>query len=222
MTKPAVVLLHGLARSSRSMAAMAQALTEAGFNPWVCDYPSTTGEIPALARSVAERIHARLGDQPVYAVTHSLGGIVLRHLRDDRIKWRRAVMLAPPNNGSAVAAAVQGHGGAVADIFRHVFGAAGGELAGARAMDRPWPFPPAPFAVIAGTRKWGRNPTSILGARIFGADVDHDGTVAVDETRLPGMAAFETVDASHTVIMDNPRAIALTVRFLQRGFFAGA
>ena len=117
---------------------------------------------------------------------------------------------------------MQENGGVIADVFRRFFGAAGGALAGARSMDRPWPFPPAPFAVIAGTRKWGRNPMSVLGARVFGNEIEHDGTVAVEETRLPGMAAFETVDASHTVIMDDPRAIALTIRFLQRGFFAGA
>ena len=82
----------------------------------------------------------------------------------------------------------------------------------ASAADDPkaWPFPPAPFAVIAGTRRrsWA-NPTSWISHRIFDRATGHDGTVAVTETKLDGMAAFETIDASHTTIMHDPRVHAL-------------
>jgi hypothetical protein len=44
--------------------------------------------------------------------------------------------------------------------------------------------------------------------------------VAVEETRLEGMADFATVDATHTWIVNNPEARRLVVRFLAKGRFA--
>ena len=52
---------------------------------------------------------------------------------------------------------------------------------------------PAPTAVIAGTRRRAlANVTSWVSHRVFPRGTAHDGTVAVDETRLAG-AAFTTV-----------------------------
>lgn len=219
---PGVVLLHGLARNAGSMHKLEQALRAAGFkNTRSYDYPSTSLPIAKLARRVASRIRQDFKERPVHAVTHSLGGILLRHIRDDRIRWRRLVMLAPPNRGSAVAAAMMT--GAFRWPFTTLMGPAGGELGAVTvpSAHRAWPFPPAPFAVIAGTRKRDvKNPTSVLVShRVFDDGVDHDGTVAVDETKLDGAAAFTTVDASHTTIMDEPEVHRLVTAFLQRGAF---
>lgn len=50
---------------------------------------------------------------------------------------------------------------------------------------------------------------------------ESDGTVAVEETRLPkGMTDFVTVDATHTNIMKDPRVGQLVVNFLRNGKFA--
>jgi hypothetical protein len=74
--------------------------------------------------------------------------------------------------------------------------------------------------VIAGTRsKAWTNPSSWTVGRRFPADVPNDGTVSVDETRLPGMAAFAEVDATHTWIMNDAQVTELVIRFLQRGVF---
>ena len=56
--------------------------------------------------------------------------------------------------------------------------------------------------------------------RRFSKDTPNDGTVAVEETKLPGMAAFAEVDATHTWIMNDARAQALVVSFLMSGTFA--
>jgi pimeloyl-ACP methyl ester carboxylesterase len=209
--KPLVVLLHGLARGHGSMARMGKALREHGFETWSRTYPSRRHSISYLAGEVTEWIVDAAGDRPVCAVTHSMGGVIVRHLHDPRIRWQRIAMLAPPNRGSQLAAGL-----AANPVFRWYYGPAGAELGDGS----QWPAPPAPFAVIAGTRARAfTNVTSWTMGRRFTAGTRNDGTVAVDETRLDGMAAFAEVDATHTWIMNDLRAQALVLSFLREGAF---
>lgn len=209
--KPLVVLLHGLARGHGSMAKLATHLRQQGFETWSRTYPSRRHSISYLASALTEELVDIAGDRPLCAVTHSMGGIVVRHLRDPRLHWTRIVMLAPPNQGSQLAAGIVRN-----PLFRWFYGPAGRELADASA----WPDPPAPFAVIAGTRKLSlTNITSWTVGRLFPPGVANDGTVAVDETKLPGMAAFAEVDATHTWIMSSPEVKRLVVGYLRDGAF---
>jgi len=212
--KPLVVLLHGLARGHGSMARLDRYLRAQGFETFSRTYPSRRHSISYLASEVSESIIEHAANRAVCAVTHSMGGVIVRHLHDPRIRWQRIVMLAPPNRGSQLAAALTKNA-----VFRWYYGPAGAELAdGAH-----WPEPPAPFAVIAGTRGLAlTNPTSWTMGRRFSAGVKHDGTVAVDETRLDGMAAFAEIDATHTWIMNDPRVQSLVVRYLTEGSFSRA
>ena len=210
---PTVVLLHGLARRAGSLARLGRALAAAGFPVWACDYPSRKRGIAAAASAIADRLAEELPGRPLAAVTHSLGGIVVRHLGDPRLDWRRIVMLAPPSRGSQVAAAFAGN-----RLFSWFYGPAGRELA----EPATWPPPPAPCAIIAGTRRRALiNVTSWVSHRVFARGVEHDGTVAVDEARLPG-AAFTTVDANHTLIMNHPRVRELALAFLRDGAWPDA
>jgi triacylglycerol lipase len=209
--KPLVVLLHGLARGHGSMARLGRHLRERGYETVSRTYPSRRHSIAYLAGEVTEWIIEHAAGRPVSAVTHSMGGVIVRHLHDPRIHWERIVMLAPPNRGSQLAAAVQTNA-----VFRWYYGPAGAELADGAG----WPQPPAPFAVIAGTRGLAlTNPTSWTMGRRFPAGVKHDGTVAVDETRLDTMAAFAEVDATHTWIMNDPHVQTLVARYLGSGSF---
>ena len=207
---PTVVLLHGLARRRGSLAGLRRYLERAGFPTWAVTYPSRRQTIAEAAAQITERLLTELPDQPLCAVTHSLGGIVVRHMHDPRLRWQRIVMLAPPNQGSQVAAAFADN-----PLFRWFYGAAGQEVGRATAAV-DWPAPPAPFAVIAGTRgNTLANPTSWLPRRLFAADQPHDGTVAVSETALPGMAELVTVDATHTWIMNDAIVREKIVAFLR-------
>src|SRR5262245_18407280 len=209
--KPLVVLLHGLARGHGSMAKLGTYLRAQGFETWSHTYPSRKHSITYLASALADHIAEAAGERPLHAVTHSLGSIVVRHLNDPRLQWTRIVMLAPPNQGSHLAAGMVRN-----PLFRWFYGPAASELADATA----WPPPPAPFAVIAGTRSRAlTNPTSWTMARRFPAGTRNDGTVAVEETKLPGMTAFAEVDATHTWIMDAQEARRLTLAYLQNGRF---
>ncbi len=212
--RPTVVLLHGLARTHRSLAGLRRALESAGFDTWAKTYPSRRLSIPHAAQLVADWIaHDVPADRPIAAVTHSLGGILIRHI-GARIDFTRIVMLAPPNQGSRVARALRDR-----LLFRWLLGPAGQELA-ASDGNRSWPLPRAPCAVIAGAR--ARATWSPLGWLMrsrtgFASGEPNDGTLAVAETRLPNLAAFVTVDAGHTWIMNNEHVRNLVVRFLEGG-----
>jgi pimeloyl-ACP methyl ester carboxylesterase len=208
--KPLVVLLHGLARGRGSMEKLGAHLRGHDFETWSHTYPSRKHSISYLASAITELL-VEHGTRPLHAVTHSMGGIVVRHLRDPRLDWQRIVMLAPPNQGSQLAAGL-----AQNPVFRWFYGPAGSELADASA----WPAPPAPFAVIAGTRSVAlTNVTSWTVGRRFPPGVRNDGTVAVDEAKLPGMAAFAEVDATHTWIMNSPVVQRMVIAYLRTGTF---
>lgn len=207
--KPLVVLLHGLARGHGSMAKLGGYLRQQGFETWSRTYPSRRHSISYLASALSDELVEVAGDRPLCAVTHSMGGIIVRHLRDPRLHWSRIVMLAPPNQGSRLAAGLVRN-----PLFRWFYGPAGAELADATT----WPAPPAPFAVIAGTRSLSlTNVTSWTMGRRFPLGVRNDGTVAVDETKLSGMAAFAETDATHTWIMNSDHVRRMIVTFLHNG-----
>jgi triacylglycerol lipase len=209
--KPLVVLLHGLARGHGSMTRLATYLRSHGFDTFSRTYPSRRHSIGYLAGEVADWIAEHAGDRPVHAVTHSMGGVIVRHLHDSRIQWGRIVMLAPPNRGSQLAAGLMRN-----PVFRWYYGPAGAELANGGT----WPAPPAPFAVIAGTRSRAfSNVTSWTVGRRFSPQTANDGTVAVEETKLDGMTAFAEVDATHTWIMNDVRVQGLVVSYLRDGMF---
>lgn len=211
--RPIAVLLHGLARRPRTMRGLAAVLEDAGYEPVAIGYPTLTTSIEAAAAAVADRL-AQLGDRPLYAVTHSLGGVLIRHLRDPRLTWKRIVMLAPPNQGSAVARA------ASAVVDADVAAQLPSVATLSTATPHTWPYPPAPFAIIAGTRRPPpHHPAGWLGRLFLPAREPSDGTVLVRETRLRGAAAFATVDATHTAIMDHPEAQRLAIAFLRDGAF---
>ena len=79
-----------------------------GWKTVCLDYPSRRLPLQDLAVGLAEEIRALAGTNgKVFAITHSMGGIVLRHImgleNHGSISWLGAILLAPPNNGSVVA-----------------------------------------------------------------------------------------------------------------------
>lgn len=190
---------------------------------------STRPTLAGLAQTVADEVQQQVGrGGRAFAVTHSMGGIVLRHIMDlpdtGGVHWVGCCMLAPPNHGSHVARYFNNGLHMVSGVFRLATGPAGAELAEEIAACAKWPVPPQPCGIIAGTRSLALvNPTSWMTAalRLHGGR-ESDGTVAVDETITEAMTDFCTVDADHTLIMRYKHVKELVVAFIRDGSFGAA
>lgn len=211
-----VMVLHGLGRSDWAMSKLAENLAENDF--WVVniDYPSRDYSIPELAEMTLSAGISECGEvsaPPYHVVSHSLGGILLRFYReqDGFPELGRAVMLAPPNQGSQVADRLEGLPG-----FEWLMGPAAVRL-GTGEEDIPSQLGPVDFelGVIAGTRSL--DPVSSLML----PDPD-DGKVSVSHTRVEGMCSMLVLPVTHALMMRNDRVIEEVSHFLKAGRFAHA
>jgi pimeloyl-ACP methyl ester carboxylesterase len=206
-----VILLHGLGRSARPMAPLAEALEERGYRVRALDYPSRSAPIERLSRQLAREVEACCSQPPVrvHFVGHSLGGILVRAYlaRERPPRLGRVVMLAPPNQGSELVDGVRDNA-----LFRWLAGPAARELGtdGLPARLGPVDFE---VGVLTGDRSW----SPLRSWLIPGAD---DGTVAVASARVAGMADFRVVPETHTFIMRSADVAREVWHFLETGRFS--
>jgi triacylglycerol lipase len=209
-----VVLLHGLARSSSSLAKMQEAIEEEGYATANIDYPSRDHTIEELADIAVEdglsECRSNENIEKIHFVTHSLGGILVRqYLSINSIdELGRVVMLGPPNRGSDAVDDLEGLPG-----FDWLNGPAGRQL-GKGEDSVPLSLGPANFelGVIAGDRSIDPITSAVL------EDPD-DGRVSVADTKIEGMNDFVLVHHSHAFMMRMQKPIALTIAFLRDGSF---
>ena len=209
-----VVLLHGLARSSASMLRMERELLNAGYGTVRVDYPSRQADVHELAARALGTALTAVSEidptVPVHFVTHSMGGILLRaYLEDTPVeRFGRAVMLAPPNQGSEIVDRLRNVPG-----FEMINGPAGLQLG-----TDPESVPSAlggvdeSVGIIAGSRSI--NP--ILSMMM---PKPNDGKVAVERAAVDGMGDFLTMDVSHPFIMMRSDVIEQVLHFLEFGVF---
>ena len=214
----AIVLLHGLGRSSRAMWALERRLSRAGYAVYNIDYSST--ELPI--DEIVEEVHAKLEacclgkNARLHFVTHSLGGIVTRaYLAAYRpAELGRVVMLAPPNGGSEWVDWLRDR--LVADRADPVdlFPPAMLEL-GTEQTSTPNRLGPAAFelGVITGSRSWHPFGSILMNG-------PSDGTVSVSSARVEGMDDFLVVPRSHSFIMFDRAVAGEILHFLRHGRFA--
>jgi pimeloyl-ACP methyl ester carboxylesterase len=202
MTGRRVVLLHGLWMPGASMQWFAAKLTSAGFAPEIFAYHGVA-EGPETAVS---RLVALLAEGDTDIVAHSLGGLIaLQALCEaPQLVVRRVVCLGSPLTGSGAATGMLRWAPAAA-----MFGRSAALL---QQGVECWQGQ-AEVGVIAGRVPHG------LGALFAGFDGEHDGTVAVAETRLPGLTDHVVIDASHSGLLFSAEAVEQAVAFLRDGHF---
>jgi pimeloyl-ACP methyl ester carboxylesterase len=208
MSGKAVVVVHGIFRSSKSFRKMRSQLLKEDYQVFGFEYPSTRVKISESAKYLRKSIESLKGIEEINFVVHSMGGLVVRSYLagkpDKRIK--RMVMMGVPNLGAHMADRM-----ANISLFHTLFGPAGKQmLTGEDGIAGKLPIPEFEFAVIAGSKgdSNGFNPL-IPG--------DDDGTVSVSNTRLPGATDFIAIRGLHSFMMFNDDVIESTIRFLQKG-----
>jgi pimeloyl-ACP methyl ester carboxylesterase len=208
MSGQAVIVVHGILRTSGTFAAMYPALGRAGYTVVEFEYPSTRFGIVEAAGDLRQIIESLEGIEEINFVVHSMGGLVVRAYlkehRDPRIK--RMVMLAVPNQGAEMADLLRW-----SYAVRFLLGPAVRQLVTDRnGLIPTLPIPDFEFAIIAGARghKSGFNPL-IPG--------DDDILVTVASAQLPGATDSMTVRSFHRLIPGNAETIDATIRFLQTG-----
>ena len=207
-----VVLVHGLGRSSHSMASLADSLDHKGYVIVNNGYRSTSQSIEISAAVIGDDIAACRAQRasPIHFVTHSLGAILVRvYFQDHRIADAgRVVMLAPPNHGSEISDHLKSRW-----WFENMLGPAGAELT-TDSTGLPNRLHPIglDIGVIAGTRNY----EPWFEAYFHGPN---DGKVSVESAKLAEMKDFITVDASHTFIASSPIVQDEVADFLARGRF---
>jgi len=200
-----VILLHGVWMRGLTLLFLARRLRAAGFEVDVFDYASVFGSVDATCERLRTRMR-ELGAERVHLVGHSLGGLLAleatRHARD--LPDGNIVCLGPPLRGSAVARVLSGIPGG-----RLLLGHSRDTLVGG--VDS-WDGS-RPVGVVAGELPFG------LGITVGALAGPHDGTVAVEETQLAGLADHCTVASTHTGLLFSPAVAELTGAFLRNGCF---
>ncbi|MFO1020360.1 MAG: alpha/beta hydrolase [Planctomycetales bacterium] len=215
LTKTVVVTVHGLVRTRNAMQPMCDYLAQQGeWSGLNFSYASTRKNVDDHARALQGVIEQLEGVEEVHLVGHSLGNIVIRHCLADRARGAekgarigRVVMLAPPNQGAAVARVL-----GKTKLFEWILGGSAHQLGPLWEELQERLQTPRDFGVIAGSLLGGKGGNPLISG-------DDDLLVGVEETKLSGASDFLVIPSPHTFIMLQQRVMEATLRFLQQGYF---
>jgi len=212
MTQETVVFVHGIWMPGAEMWFVKRHLRrEHGLNGRLFSYPSVRGTLDDNARKLADLVIGT-GIPTVHLVGHSLGGVVaLRALATvPDMPPGRVVCLGSPLNGSQAAGHLDERNWGHKILGRSLTAGVINEAASSWARDV---VAKREIGVIAGTVSVG------LGKLFTTFDADNDGTVAVSETRLPGLRDHICLPSNHTGLVFSKEVAEQTAAFIKRGEF---
>lgn len=202
-----VLLVHGLWMRSIAMRWLATRLRSQGFAPRQFGYYSLLQDTDAVVARLVEALRAQPG---LHVVAHSLGGLLA--LRAAEMAGTggvgRVVCLGSPLAGSHAASSIVAKIPAGARLVGHnrdLLKSGIGQVPGGLQV-----------GAIAGCVPRG------LGGMVARFECEHDGTVAVPETRVPGLADHVVLRASHSGLIFSDAAVRQSVHFLRHGRFEHA
>ncbi|HCW76950.1 MAG TPA: hypothetical protein DHU63_10500 [Candidatus Marinimicrobia bacterium] len=207
-----LILLHGLARTEKSMVVIGYHVRKHGYEVININYPGRTIPIDQVAAGLADSIALYCPDttRKLNFITHSMGGIVVRYyLANNSVpNLGRVVMLSPPNKGSQLVDKMGDWW-----IFEKLMGPPGEEL-GTDSLSVPMSLPPVtyPVGIIMGDHSIGPPFSKVLP----GPD---DGLVSVADAKVTGMSDFLVVPRNHFTIKYSAKVAAEAVYFLKNGEF---
>ena len=212
MTSAKVVLVHGMWMPGEEMMLMKLRLEkDYGFDTELFSYPSVKGTLDENAALLSEFV-SDLNSDEVHLVGHSLGGVVsLRMLaQQPDAPTGRVVCLGSPLCGSRAADLVTQHDWGNSVLGRSVVDGvvedAANEWAAKVTAERE-------VGSIAGTKPVG------LGRLFAEFREPSDGTIAVSETRLPGLRDHLLIAINHTGLVLSARVVKQVAAFLKDGAF---
>ena len=208
MQGDAVVFVHGLWLSGQEAFLLRRRIVSERACDWQnFAYSSVWQSLDDITEGLAACARG-LDATRVHLVGHSLGGLVILRCveRHPDLPPGRVVFLGTPALASAAARRVARYrigraamGQVVADeLLRH--------------HERAWSAQ-RELGIIAGSKPVG------LGRLFVRFDGESDGTVAVDETRLPGATDHLVMPVSHTGMQFSARVARQIGEFLEHGRF---
>ncbi len=205
-----VILVHGLWMSGFELGVLKHRLDAAGgLRSIPFSYHSISGCMSDHAQALLQFARAHSAQQ-VHFVGHSLGGIVILRaleLAGDDLPPGRAVLLGTPLQGSCAAQGVSrlpfGKTILGMAVQEECISCTAHEWSGSREV-----------GIIAGSMGLG------LGRLFANLNTDHDGTVLVEETKLPGARDHIVLSTSHTSMLFSAEVAEQTAHFLKEGSFS--
>jgi pimeloyl-ACP methyl ester carboxylesterase len=206
--RASVIVVHGLWLPGIETVLLRHRFRKAGFDVYLFRYRTVADDLAANAALLARFIATVPGDT-VHLVGHSLGGVLIVEMlaRYPLNCGGRAVCLGSPLAGSRAATALCGWPGgrrivgkSVGDVL-----ARGGLASCGNARE---------VGIVAGSLPFG------FGRLLGGLPKTKDGTVAVEETRLPGAADHIVLSVSDFALVWSAAVFRQTLAFLHDGHFS--
>jgi pimeloyl-ACP methyl ester carboxylesterase len=204
-----IVVVHGLWMSGLQMKVLQHRLEANGdFRTVAYSYPTVTGTMSEHVRGLLDFARA-LNVSRLHFVGHSLGGLVILRALEltDDLPPGRAVFLGSPLQGSRAAQGVA----RILPFGKAILGAAINSEC-INCQPREWRGH-RDIGIIAGSLGFG------LGRLFADLNADHDGTVLVEETRLPGARDHIVLRTTHTGMLLSAEVAEQARWFLREGRF---